>query len=331
MSSDRPLPNTNEWNPRDASESLSAVYAAECNAAERRLLTGLQEEKSVAVDNFDSGLPFESLVRVELGNLLPQRYAVTSARVLDRHSKTAGGCDVVIFNDVWFSPVKSASTQDSKNAYVPIEGVYAVGEVKQSLSLALLDRAMEKMVKCHRLHRPRTYAHRVVENREGSDCPHGLTNPLFSFILAGGISPGENLQSLIERFFDISKQLKRLEVIRALCVLGQGTVIWGFRDPLNNARIDPALFVEADLFHPIFPVFSPANLRSPLLYLMQMLQLSLFHVVLGPEDLAAAYSLDSSRIKLPHDPSIALPPDQEWIELLNKPCSSNEHRGPSLD
>jgi hypothetical protein len=326
MSSDRPLPNTTEWTPRDASESLTAVYAAECNAAERRLLTGLQQEKALAVDNFDSGVPFENLVREEFHRLLPQRYAVTSGRLLDRYGKTAGNCDVVIFNDVWFSPVKAASTKESRNSCVPIEGVYGVGEVKQALSAAVLDEAMEKLVKCHRLHRPRTYAHRLVENREGCNCPHGLTNPLFSFILAGGVASGETLQSLIERFFDISKSLKRLELVRALCVLGEGTILWSFRHPSQPDQMYPAIFVEEDLFEPIFPVFSPADYRGPLLFLIQMLQLSLFHVVLGPEDLAAIYSLDVKGVKSPAKADISLAPDREWLELLSRPCKSNEHK-----
>lgn len=330
MNSDRPLPDTRTWTPRDASESLSAVFASECNAAEKRLLHGLQQEKALAIDNFDSGVPFESLVRQEFNRLLPRRYAVTTGRLLDRDGKTAGNCDLVVFNDVWFSPVKSASTSESRNACIPIEGVYAVGEIKQTLSASNLDEAMEKMVKCQRLYRPRTYAHRLVENREGCNCPHGLTNPLFSFILAGGVAAGETFQSLIERFFDISKRLKRLEVCRALCVLGEGTVIWSFLDPEEDHQAKPALFMEADLYHPIFPIFSEASTRGSFLYLMQLLELSLFHMVLGPEDLAIAYSVDNFGIKYPKNPNIALPPDQEWIELLGKPCSSTEHNRNNL-
>jgi hypothetical protein len=324
MDSDLPIPDPSNWTPRDASQNLAAVFAAECNGAEEKLLQGLRHEKKFVIDNFDSGLPFESLVRDELKHLLPRRYTVTSGLVLDRHGKTAGNCDVVVFDDRWFSPVKYPASKDAGKPYIPIEGVYGVGEVKQTLSSAELDKAMEKLVKCHRLNRPRTYAHRVVENREGSGCPHGLTNPLFSFILAGGVAPNETFKSLIDRFFDISKQLKRLDVVRALCVLGEGTVIWGFRDPLCGDEIKPALFVKADLFHPVFPIFSPASQRGPLLFLIQMLQLGLFHVILGPEDLAAAYSFDNHGIKAPRSLDIALPPDNEWLDLLNKPCGDNE-------
>jgi hypothetical protein len=318
--SGRPLPDASSWGPRDASQTLASAFVEECNAAEERLLRGLQHERKSAVDSFDSGLPFEGLVRHELKRLLPRRYSVTSGLVLDRDGRTAGNCDIVVFNEIWFAPVKCPATEEPGRTYLPVEGVYAVGEVKQTLSSAALDQAMEKLVKCHRLTRPRTYAHRLVENREGCNCPHGLTNPLFSFVLAGAISPEESLQALVERFFDISRQLKRLEVIRALCILGHGTAVWSYRDPLHNGDVRPALFVESDLFHPIFPVLSSASDRGPLLFLMQMLQQGLFHVVLGPEDLAVAYSFDSAAIKVPTSPEVALPPDQEWLALADEPC-----------
>jgi hypothetical protein len=131
------------------------------------------------------------------------------------------------------------------------------------------------------------------------------------------------LEDLVNRFFDISKQLKRLEIIRALCVLGEGCVAWAFHDPLANGELRSALFVRDDLFHPILPVLSPALFRGPLLFLMQVLQSSLYQVVLGPEDLAAAYSLDDHGIKVPHQHEIMLPPDREWVELLSEPCQGD--------
>ena len=322
-STPRSIPDVASWKPRDTSQTLANVFASECGAVEQRLLHALRHERRLAVDGFDSGLPFESHVRRELGRLLPRRYSVTPGRVVDRDGKSAGHCDAVIFNDFWFSPVKPSATDDPNHSLLPIEGVYAVGEIKQTLSTDTLDQAMEKLVKCHRLNRPRTFAHRIVENREGCDCPHGLTNPLFSFVLAGAVAENENLQALIERFFDISRQLKRLEVVRALCVLGEGTVVWSFYDPDSDNQLKPALFVEADLFHPIVPTYAPANVRSPLYSLLQMIQLSLFHVVLGPEDLEAVYGLNPARISVPASAEIALQVEDEWSDLLNKPCSSN--------
>jgi hypothetical protein len=110
-------------------------------------------------------------------------------------------------------------------------------------------------------------------------CPHGLPNPLFSFILAGGVSEGEDSQVLLRDFFEISSRLKRLEVIHVLCVLSDGVMSWAFRDPLRQGEIRPALFMMDDLFHPIFPIFSSAATHSPLLCLVQAMQLSLYHTI----------------------------------------------------
>jgi hypothetical protein len=319
-SSGHPLPDTEKWLPRNGSQTLTSLLVKEGRAAEERLLRTLKHETETALDNFDSGPMFEQAVRREMELLLPKRYSVTSARLLDCEGMTAGNCDVVLFNETWFSPIKAVDKKTARHQYLPIESVYAVGEVKQTLSAETLDRAMEKLITCHRLGRPKTFANRVVENREGTPCPHGLTNPLFSFILAGRISPGDTFQDLIGRFFEISKKLKRLEVVRALCVLNEGVVVWSFRDPRHESEIRPARFIKDDLFQPIFPVFSPASSRSPFLFLMQMLHQGLFPTILAPEDLSFVYGLDPKQIKIPTSENVSLPVDQEWAELLNSPC-----------
>lgn len=322
----REPPDTRTWQPRStATETLASALEQECAHSEEVLLRTLNRERRMAVDSFDSGVPFEAALRAELGSILPRRYQVTSGLVLDRDGLTAGQCDCVIFNDLWF-PLAKTPTGDVGRGYLPVEGAYAIGEVKQTLSETSLDEAMEKLVKCQRLSRPTTYANRLVENRESDSCPHGLTNPLFTFLLAGGVAPRDDLQSLIGRFVDTCWELRRLEVVRALCVLGEGTVVWSFRDPEREGELRPALFMKDDLFHPVVPTFAPSSLRAPLFSLMQTLHLHLFHSVLGPEDIATAYGSDSSGIKAPKDPGICLEPDEEWLESLNNPCS--EHHDP---
>lgn len=319
------LPDTSSWQPRDASRSLSAALEKECAAAEARILQGLNRESALAVDNFDTGLPFEGLIRKEISQFLPKRYNIGGGLLLDRLGKTAGRCDIVLYNNTWFCPVKSPASEDAGLPYIPIEGAYAVGEVKQSLCASSLDRAMEKLVHAHRLVRPKTLAHRVVENREGNDCPHGLTNPLFSFVVAGSCSYKYSFQSLAERFFQINQSLKRLEVIRFLCVLNEGVICWAFRDPLRNDEVRPALFLEDDLFHPIFPVYFPASDRNPFYGLIESIHRDLFDVVLGPEDIAFAYSRAAKSVKIPKNLKICLNPDQEWLDILERPCTRDHN------
>src|SRR5205085_7715913 len=111
-------------------------------------------------------------------------YSISAGVINDRNGKTAGDFDVILFNELWFPKVKVGATFQSRRAHYPIDGVYAVCEVKQTLDFKTLDDAMKKLVTCHRLNRPQTYAKRLTENRESVSCIHGLTNPLYSFILA---------------------------------------------------------------------------------------------------------------------------------------------------
>src|SRR5262249_21252049 len=137
----------------------------------------------------------------------------------------------------------------SRRVHLPIEGVYAVGEVKQTLTYASLDAALEKLVIAHRLHRPPTSASRIVENRELDACKHGLTNPLYSFVLATRLEEGISFDAVIRRFVEINQGLRRLEIVRALCVLGKGTIHWVTRD--NSGEIRPTLLMGHDLHQPL--------------------------------------------------------------------------------
>jgi hypothetical protein len=278
----------------------------------------------MGVNNFDSGLPLEEIVRAGLQRLLPHRYGIRQGVLVDGQGQSAGDCDVVLFNETWFPAVKVGPTPQSRRTYLPIEGVYAVGEVKQTLTQATLDAAMEKLVTTHRLHRPRTHRARTVENRSSDSCRHGLSNPLYSFVLATGVGEGTTFQSLIERFFDINKQLRRLEVIRALCVLGHGCVIWGFKD---QSEIRPALFMLEDLYLPIVPsYFDSSHAGSALYVLVENLALHLYHSVLAPEDLVTMYgrvNREGDSI-VPASDEIRLDPDAEWLELLRTPCTPDE-------
>jgi hypothetical protein len=275
------------------------------------------------IDNFDSGLGVEDIIREGLTQLLPARYSLKAGVITDRSGKTGGDYDVVVFNEQWFPAVKAGATPQSRRVFLPIEGVYAVCEVKQTLDFDSLDQAMEKLVTCHRLRRPRTCANRIVENRESGSCIHGLSNPLYSAIIATNLREGIELESLIDRFFDINKKLKRLEVVRALCVLGRGAVTWGFRDEHGEGR--PALFMLDDLYLPIFPVYHRMPLAESALYRLAVdLLLHLYHSVLAPEDMAPSYGPDIHSVSIPKSSDIALEPDAEWLSSLEKLCKPDQ-------
>ncbi|MEK6260432.1 MAG: DUF6602 domain-containing protein [Planctomycetota bacterium] len=317
------LPDASEWFPREAAkETIRSSFLRRSNAVEQQILLRSELEREMNIDNFDAGTGVEDIVRDELRRILPSRYSVSAGVLVDRNGMTSGDCDCVVWNDLWFPQVKSGAVDSSRRAYFPIEGVYAIGEIKQTLSYNALDEAMRKLVISHRLARPRTCAKRLVENRESTSCRHGLSNPLYSFILATRLENGQTFPDLINRFYDVCKQVKRLEVVRAMCVLGHGTVVWGFRD-IEAKEIKPALFMLEDLYDSIVPCYAVASEQEPALFtLFGNLFLHLFHSVLAPEDFAIAYGSSNPDIKTPNSPDIALPPDPDWMDSLQTLCDT---------
>jgi hypothetical protein len=186
--------------------------------------------------------------------------------------------------------------------------VYAVIEVKQSLDYSIPDNAMEKLVTCHRLYRPATQAGRIVENRRLDDCSHCTTNPLYSAIIATDLRSGISMENLVNRFFAISKTLKRKELVRSICVLGHGTMFWGFKN--DDWEYKPALFMH-DTDKPLVPAYSRVPETPSAFYpFMNNLLMHLYHSVLGAEDIAVAYGgHKESGIAVPTNPEVKLNPD----------------------
>ena len=305
------IPDTTEWQPREnVADSLQNAFAKSCLGSEKIIRIKSQLERQMNVDNYDSGLGIEDIVREEFRKLCPSRYSISCGVINDRYGRTAGDFDLIVFNEFWFPQVKSGATPASRRVHFPIEGVYAVGEIKQALDFASLDKAMKKTVSCHRLNRPTTSGNRLVENRENNIDSNDISNPLYSFILATELGEGIKFDDIVNRFFDINKSLKRLEVVRCLCVLGHGTVIWGVQDKNING-IKPALFMS-DLAEPIFPVMQRLpEVDSAFFPLMLNLLLHLFHSVLAPEDIAASYGYQSMPVvQAPDSSEFWLMPDK---------------------
>jgi len=311
MNWDEKIPDTNQWKPReDAKERLSNIFFKRCKEIEGRILARAKIEKETRIDNYDSGLGIEDIFREELSNLLPKRYSVRTGILDDRYGKTAGDCDVIIFNEQWFPFVRAGATGISRKFHFPIEGAYAALEIKASLDLKSLDDAMEKLVMCHRLHRPITQSDRVVENRRDDRCPHGVANPLYSAIVAIGLAPNIKFEDLINRFFAINKKLKRHEVIRGICVFGAGAVTWGLRNE-QTKQADSAIF-HSDYHVPLIPVYSRAEIVDSSFYVLAVdLLLQLYHSILSPEDLAAKYGFINWPISIPNNNLTCLLPNDQ--------------------
>jgi hypothetical protein len=310
MTWDSDLPDVSQWKPRyEANDKLANLFFNRCKQAEASILLRAGQEREGNLDNFCSGPGVEEIVREELSKILPTRYTVTAGTLDDRYGKTAGDCDVVIFNSDWFPTVRAGATGHSRNQHFPIEGVYAVIEIKSALNFKILDDAVEKLVKCHRLHRPSIHGDRLNENRcfHRTGPPEKLVNPLYSAVLATGLDNGIEFDDIANRFFAICKRLNRPEVPHALCVVNEATLTWGVR---GNNEAKPAIFHD-DYSKPIFPSVARKSVIGSAFYpFINSLLLSLQHMILSPDDLPTKYGLNKHTISIPTDASIALSPSE---------------------
>lgn len=315
------LPDCSLWQPQKGKDegNLKEAFLKQCLVSEENIKTLFSNEKKKAINAFEYGLALEEIISRELEKLFPHRYKITNGRIVDTEGRSAGHCDIIFFNEFWFPKAWPGNINNTSNQLFPVDGIYAIGEVKSTLNFETLDASFEKLVKCLRLNRKKTKNRRIVENRESSNCHHGLSNPLYTFIIAESLDPKVSLEDIIDRFIKINQKLKRLEVVRSLCILGLGTLTWSFRT--ESGEMKPALFMEEDLYKELYATFTtPASSSSSLYNLVVNLQTHLYLSVLKAEDFAVYYGKEEVYSKFAMKHPHILPIDSEWLELLSRRC-----------
>ena len=226
MNWDEDLPEVSEWKPLSTKQdTLSDSLMISCQVAQRHIVARAEAEIRFNIQNFDSGLGLEDVLRDELSKLLPQRYSVDAGVVNDRSGNTADDCDILIRDHLWSSVVKPGATTQSRRCHFPIEGIYAAVEIKQTLGYKQLDDAMKKLVMLSRLSRPdNPYGH-ITENQHIPilDQPGHILNPLHTTVLATRLMDGVTFDEIAGRFGKINECLDRGEMVNMLCVLDYGT------------------------------------------------------------------------------------------------------------
>ncbi|MGW4461780.1 DUF6602 domain-containing protein [Micromonospora sp. NPDC004704] len=320
------LPDVEGWRPKlHPSESLDRAFFSRCHQIEQEILGRVAYEKRFNEQNFDSGWIVEEIIREALRELLPNRYSVRTGSLSDSKGYSAGDCDVVIFNDEWFPAVKAGPSKDSRKVYLPIEGAYAVLEVKQSLTRKSLEDAMRKLVTCHRLFRPRVAFDRLVENDTRNACTHWVSNPLFSAVVAADLGDGLDRDKAVEHFIRINQLLPRQNVVRALCILGHGTISWAYRPTSSNPSVQlkdlaSATFAMDDRYSELMPVYGNTEPEdSPFYDLAQGLMNHCFTQVLGPENVTVHYGRSSGG-RIPSTEGATLKPDRIMLDSLEDVC-----------
>jgi hypothetical protein len=213
--------------------------------------------------------------------------------------------------------------------YLPIEGVYAVLEVKQTLTRRSLEDAMRKLVTCHRLFRPSSSCDRLVENDQRSACTHYISNPLYSAVLAVGLDSNLSRDKAVEHFIRINQMLPRTDVIRCLCILGQGSVIWAYRQSYTASGnpfdgMFPAAFMKEDRYSELIPVYGRTGVDdSPFYELTQSLMAHLLSSVLAPENIANHYG-HRTPAQIPNTDGATLLPDPILQKSLDDLCIGHD-------
>ena len=226
MSWKEDLPDVTSWQPISKNDdTLKSALEITCQVAQDRITSRSRAERRFNIFNYDSGSGVEDIVREELANLLPERYSVEAGVVNDRHGKTAGDCDLIMRDRIWSPAIKLGATNVSRRYHFPIEGIYAVAEVKQTLGSTELDSAMKKLVTLSRLDRPdNPYGH-ITENQNllFLDKPGAILNPLHTSVFATDLQDGITFIDMVRRFGAINEMLNRYDMVKMLCVLDQGT------------------------------------------------------------------------------------------------------------
>ncbi|MYA59269.1 MAG: hypothetical protein F4X40_01755 [Chloroflexi bacterium] len=220
------LPDVDSWQPDDAKEeTLRNSLMITCQQAQARILARAEDENRFNLQNFDSGMAIEEIVREELARLLPNRYCVSPGVINDRKGRTAGDCDLIVRDATWTPAIKSGATDQSRRVHFPIEGVYAIAEIKRTLGLRELDEAMRKLVRISRLDRPENPYGHITENQHLTflDKDRSLLNPLHSAVFATRIPEGSTFDDVVTRFGNINEKLERKDMVKMLCVLDEGT------------------------------------------------------------------------------------------------------------
>ena len=248
------LPDVSQWKPdSDHKETLKNGLLLTCRAAQQRIIEETRIERQFNIHNFDSGTGVEDIVRQELTKLLPRRYFPDKGVINDQDGKTAEDCDMVIRDTLWSPVIKLGATPESRRYHFPVESVYAVSEIKQTLDFKQLDNAMEKLVKISRLTRPHNPYGHITENQHLPcfDKEGYILNPLHTTVFGVNRKSNIQFQDIAQRFHAINARLKRSEIVTVLCVLQQGVAWFSVRDQRDsNATFmwDRAKFLQLNVY-----------------------------------------------------------------------------------
>lgn len=266
----KPLPNTSDWQPKsDKRIALRNTRLQTCRSIEAKIRAESSIEKDFNINNFDSGPGIEDIVRDQFRRLLPDRYAVAPGVVIDGNGDNCGECDLVIANRFWEPLLKYGATDESRRLHIPVEAVYTVIELKQTLTEDSLDDAMKKLVMYKRLERDRSEYGRLIENHviRSFERADASLNYRFDAVFSVGCEDGKEVE-LAKRFFAINNELSPAHQVNAMVILGSGYARYLDESP-DGDKIRDHLYPDSSMEYlngfplgRIIPSWSPSSKDS---------------------------------------------------------------------
>ncbi|MTB52785.1 DUF6602 domain-containing protein [Lewinella sp. W8] len=291
--------NTDDWIPRRSNNpTFNEILFQKCKRIDSELIQFVENETKFNLHNFDTGLEIENQVAKYLEDILPKRYCIGKGIVCDRSGQNSGENDIVIFNEYWFPKLTGGRKNDSIKSFYPIEGVFALGEIKQTLTPKTLIDAYEKLVISSRLSRPTTSDSRISENRTlGKGI--GTSNPLFKFIVAINLDDKYTVDDMYTDFVKISQDVGRSNCVNFIGVISSHSIHW-VTDSDINANKDNAKFNDLENHKIYYPALRPVRQASSCFYdLLLLLYNSMNNSILGSEDIVVAYGNQNGDLQIP--------------------------------
>jgi len=113
-----------------------------------RTLTEKVSEGNVINHNLEKGLGAERALRSLLRDFLPSRFGVAKGKIVNYGGDQSQACDIIIYDRLNCARL---FVDQNENQIIPIEGIYAVIEVKVTLTKGKLNEAFDNLASVHNL------------------------------------------------------------------------------------------------------------------------------------------------------------------------------------
>lgn len=197
----------------------------------RKMLIDFEETSDIQ-HRLTKGEERETVVVKEyLKKYLPAKYGVTAGEIIDSDGNISKQQDIIIFDYLNTMPLFSLDNDSETQSRVPIENVYAVIEVKSSLSNSEIDDAIEKYDSVTKLKQHPMSVNPVLNIDTGFPAPAGF---VFAF---SSVAKLESLAVHLKHKRESSGLNKHLT---SILVLNKGIIQYGEKRDPGALNVNPS-------------------------------------------------------------------------------------------